>query len=54
MEYSTISTNGNVSVVQNNKREFAVIDNNGNEVVPFGKYKWIDRFDSGLCRVHSN
>ena len=45
---------GNVTVVENKKYQWAVIDNQGNFVVPFGKYGWIDGFDSGLARVRTN
>ena len=45
---------GNVTVVENRDYQWAVIDNQGNFVVPFGKYGWIDGFDSGLARVRSH
>ena len=45
---------GNVTVVENRSYQWAVIDNQGNYVVPFGKYGWIDGFDSGLARVRTN
>ena len=44
---------GRVSVVQNRDRQFAVISSDGEVIVPFGKYAWIDGFDSGLARVHT-
>jgi hypothetical protein len=44
---------GNVTVVENRDYQWAVIDNQGNFVVPFGKYGWIDGFDSGLARVRT-
>ena len=43
----------NVSVVENSNYEWGVIDINDNIVVPFGKYGWIDGFDSGLARVRT-
>lgn len=43
----------NVTVVENKEYQWAVIDNQGHVVVPFGKYGWIDRFDSGLARVRA-
>lgn len=45
---------GNVIVVQHSNYEWGVIDKNGNIIVPFGKYGWIDGFDSGLARVRSH
>ena len=45
---------GNVIVVENRDYQWAVIDNNGNIIVPFGKYGWIDGFDSGLARVRTS
>ncbi len=44
---------GNVTVVENRRHQWAVIDDEGNYVVPFGKYGWIDGFDSGLARVRT-
>ena len=29
------------------------LDHKGNEIVPFGKYDWIDGFDQGLARVRT-
>jgi hypothetical protein len=45
---------GDVIVVQHSDYEWGVIDTNGNIIVPFGKYGWIDGFDSGLARVRSH
>lgn len=45
---------GIVNVAKNASHQFGVIDNEGNVIVPFGKYGWIDGFDSGLARVHSH
>lgn len=44
---------GRISVVQNKAGQYAVIDAEGKEVVPFGRYMWIDGFDSGLARVRT-
>ena len=32
-------------------RQYGVINVDGTEIVPFGKYEWIDGFDSGLARI---
>lgn len=45
---------GSVTVVENRDYQWAVIDNQGNIMVPFGKYGWIDGFDSGLARVRTH
>ena len=37
--------------VQNKDYKYAVLNIDGTEVVPFGKYSWIDGFDNGLARV---
>lgn len=37
--------------VQREDRKWGVIDVNGNEIVPFGKYDWLDGFDHGYARV---
>lgn len=42
---------GNVRVVNRGKGMWAVLDDAGNEIVPFGKYSWIDGFDHGLARM---
>ena len=49
------STNnyGLVNVVQNDKFQYGVTDNDGKVIVPFGKYGWISGFDHGLARVKS-
>lgn len=51
--YSLIPAIGNKNLytVQNNHFEYAVLNIDGTEVVPFGKYSWIDGFDNGLARV---
>lgn len=43
----------NVKVVQDTNYQWAVLDNSGNIIVPFGKFGWIDAFDRGLARVKS-
>jgi len=42
---------GNVRVENREKGMWAVLDDAGNEIVPFGKYSWIDWFRS---RIGSN
>ena len=42
---------GEVTVVEHSDYKWGVIDSNGNEIVPFGKYDWIEGFEHGLCRV---
>ena len=51
--YLLLSAIGNKKIytVQNNLFEYAVLNIDGTEVVPFGKYNWIDGFDNGLARV---
>ena len=44
---------GCISVVQNHKREWAMISESGEFLVPFGRYDWIGGFDSGLLLVRS-
>lgn len=51
--YICEKTFGNVTVVENSDYQWAVIDKEGNFIVPFGKYGWIDGFDSGLARVRT-
>lgn len=43
--------NSTHSVVQNRNYEWGVIDDDGNVIVPFGKYKWIDGFQNGFAKV---
>ncbi len=45
---------GKVTVVENHNHQWAVIDEEGNFIVPFGKYGWIDGFEKGLARVRTN
>lgn len=44
-------TYGNVTVIQRSDYKWGDVNAAGQEVVPFGKYDWIDGFDSGLARV---
>lgn len=46
-------TFGSVTVVRREDYQWGVVDNTGKEIVPFGKYEWIDKFDKGLCRVRT-
>lgn len=46
-------TYGNVKVIQNSRRQWGVEDLEGNVIVPYGKYEWIDGFDQGLARVRT-
>ena len=46
------NTIGEVNVLMDDMYQWGVIDNNGNIIVPFGKYDWIDCFDQGLARVN--
>lgn len=43
--------NKNLYTVQDNNFGYAVLNTDGTEVVPYGKYSWIDGFDNGLARV---
>ena len=53
-KYRIKSKYKNVSVIQRNDLEWAVIDDNKNIIVPFGKYGWIEGFDeNGLSRVRT-
>lgn len=45
------NTYGKVKVVWQ-KGKYGITDLEGNIIVPFGKYAWIDGFDHGLARVH--
>lgn len=51
--YSIVPAIGNwgIVTVQNKARKYGVIDMNGNIIVPFGKYDYIDGFDKGFARV---
>ena len=53
--YSLIPAIGNKNLytVQDKNLEYAVLNTDGTEVVPFGKYSWIDGFNKGLARVRN-
>ena len=53
MEYKSYKIYGKVIVAQSACYDWGVLDIEGNEIVPFGKYSWIDGFDQGLARVRS-
>lgn len=42
---------GNVVLIQRQDYAWCVTDLEGNVIVPFGKYRWIDGFEHGLARV---
>ncbi|MCH4155733.1 MAG: WG repeat-containing protein [Muribaculaceae bacterium] len=44
-------TYGNLTVVERPDYTWGVVGAQGEEIVPFGKYDWIDGFDQGLARV---
>ncbi len=50
-EKRSVKNYGNVNVIQRSDYKWGVLDLQGNEIVPFSKYDWIDGFDSGLARV---
>lgn len=43
--------NSCLTVVQDNEYKWGAIDEDGNVVIPFGKYAWIDGFQNGLTKV---
>jgi hypothetical protein len=45
------NTYGSVTVIEHSDYKWGVVNAEGNEIVPFGKYNWIDAFESGLARV---
>ncbi len=51
--YSLVPAMGNKELytVQTKDYKYGVLRIDGTEVVPFGKYSWIDGFDNGLARV---
>lgn len=51
--YSLVPAIGNKKLytVQNDNYQSAVLSIDGTEIVPFGKYNWIDGLDNGLARV---
>ncbi|MCH3924313.1 MAG: WG repeat-containing protein [Bacteroidales bacterium] len=44
-------TYGSIIVIQRQDYKWGIINKEGIEIVPFGKYNWIDGFDQGLARV---
>lgn len=53
MDYKSYKEYGNVIVVQRSDYLWGVLNHDGNEIVPFVKYGWIDGFDQGLARVRT-
>ena len=53
IEYEGISNQlfSNCYTLRSLAKGYSVIDFQGNEIVPFGKYNYIDGFDTGLARV---
>lgn len=51
MENYSEYKDGKMTVIQRMDYKWGVISDNGEEIVPFGKYSWIDRFEKGLARV---
>ena len=53
MEYDGISMpiNSSPYTIRSIEKGYCVIDKNGNTVIPFGKYHYIDGFDCGISRV---
>ena len=51
--HSIVPAVGNWDIItaQNKEGKYGVIDMNGNTIVPFGKYDYIDGFDKGFARV---
>lgn len=52
MNYMNERVFDSVKVAQKRNYQWGVVDLEGNEIVPFGKYDWIDGFDHGLARVN--
>lgn len=54
--YGILQSIGNkcLFTVEDEHHRYAVLDSEGNEVIPFGKYSWIDGFDHGLSRVNKS
>lgn len=46
--------NSRLTVVQDREYKWGAIDEDGNIVIPFGKYAWIDGFQNGLAKVISH
>ena len=53
MDYKSYKKYGNVIDAQRSDYLRGVLDHEGNDIVPFGKYDWIDGFDQGLARVRT-
>ena len=51
--YKSVKVYDNVAVVQDYRWLWGVVSLDGAEIVPFGRYGWIDGFDSGLARVRA-
>jgi hypothetical protein len=51
MENRKEYTYGSIIVIQRQDYKWGVTSIDGIEIVPFGKYNWIDGFDQGLARV---
>ena len=49
--YSLLLADNKKLVTVNLYSKYAVFDINGNEIVPYGKYTWIDGFENGFARV---
>lgn len=43
-----------VKVICNDEHKYAVVDENGNYIVPFGTYGWIDDFNRGYAIVRKS
>lgn len=46
--------NSTLTVVQDKDYRWGAVDQQGNVVIPFGKYQWIDGFQNGLAKVKSH
>ena len=44
---------GNIVLKETDNYKWGVEDLNGNIIVPYGKYAWIDGFENGLARVRT-
>mgnify|MGYP003301220943 CR=1 FL=1 len=53
-KYREIKVSGSCAVVIDNQYRWGVVTLDDETVVPFGKYGWIDSFDSGLARVRNH
>lgn len=43
--------NSRIIVVQDKDYKWGAVDEDGNVIIPFGKYAWIDGFQNGLAKV---